>query len=162
MIRALVALALMAGAARAETRVELPDTAARLVLDDAWHQTATPGTQPIAAYRHDLGLVLAVTRADTPNPDAWIRAKRQAYAAAVEQGVRAAIPGYRRLAMHVVDAAGVPALDLEARRRGGATVVVRVLLFRTYALSLAIEVPSGGDVAVARQLAGTFAPPPRR
>jgi hypothetical protein len=39
-------------------------------------------------------------------------------------------------------------------------VIVRVLLFRTYALALAIEVPKKGDIAVARTIAQKFAPPP--
>jgi hypothetical protein len=159
-IRVLVALALATGVAHAETIVELPDTPTQLVLDDAWHRIDTKGAQPVAAYRHDAGLVLAVTRADTPNPDAWIGARKQAYADAVERGIRDALPGYKPLSKRLVDAAGIPALDIEARRAGGATVVMRVLLYRTYALALAIEVPAGVDAAIARSLAMTFAPPP--
>ena len=53
----------------------------------------------------------------------------------------------------------MPALDLEARREGGATVVVRVLLFRTYAIALAIGVPKGGELKSARGIAAAFAPP---
>jgi hypothetical protein len=56
----------------------------------------------------------------------------------------------------------VPALDIEAKRDGGATVIVRVLMFHTYALSLAIEVPKGGDLAAARAIVQAFAPPPPR
>jgi hypothetical protein len=159
-LRALVAIALATGIAHAETIVELPDTPTQLVLDDAWHQIETKGAQPVAAYRHEAGLVLAVTRADTPNADAWIGARKQAYADAVERGIRDALPGYKRLSKRLVDAAGIPVLDVEARRAGGATVVLRVLLYRTYALSLAIEVPAGGDVGIARRLALEFAPPP--
>lgn len=161
MIRVLVALALAlaTGVAHAETIVELPDTPKQLVLDDAWRRIDTKGAQPVAAYRHDAGLVLAVTRADTPNPDAWIGARKQAYADAVERGIRDALPGYKRLSKRLVDVTGIPALDVEARRAGGATVVMRVLLYRTYALALAIEVPAGGDVALARALANAFAPP---
>lgn len=162
MIRAytVLALALATGVARADTQVELPETLARLVLDDGWHRIATHGAQPVAAFRHGGGLVLAVTRADAPNPDAWIGARKQAYADAVERGIRAALPGSQRVGKQLVDAAGIPALDVEARREDGATVVVRVLLFRTYALSLAIEVPPGGDVALAREVTSGFAPPP--
>lgn len=160
MIRVLVALALASGAAHADTIVALPDTPTQLVLDDGWHRIVTRGPQPVAAYRHEDGRALAVTRADAPNADAWISAKQQAYADAVERGIHDALPGYQRVSKRLVDAAGIPALDVEARRAGGATVVVRVLLYRTYALSLAIEVPDGGDVALARRLAIEFAPPP--
>ncbi len=159
-IRVLVALALASGAANADTSVALPDTPTQLVLDDSWHAIVTKGPQPVAAYRRADGLALAVTRADAPNPDAWIRARKQAYADAVEHGIRDAVPGYKLVSKQLVDAAGIPALDVEALREGGATIVVRVLLYRTYALSLAIEVPGGGDVALARSLATQFARPP--
>lgn len=157
MIRALVTLALLVAPARAETVVELAKTPTKLALDDAWKRV--PAKDVLAAYRHDAGLVLAVTRADLPNPDAWVDGKKQAYADQIERGIKATVPGYQKVAKQLVDATGVPALDVEARRSDGATVVVRVLLFRTYALSLAIEVPKGGDVAIARALARSFAPP---
>ena len=159
--RALVAaccLALLASAAHAETLVEFPKSKAQLHLGDGWSAVSAPSLA--AAYKHDAGLVLAVTRADVPNPDAWVDKKRQAYADKVEAGIKAKLPGYKRLAKKLGDASGIPALDVEARRDGGAIVVVRVLLFRTYALSLAIEVPKGGDVALARSVAKAFAPPP--
>ena len=54
-----------------------------------------------------------------------------------------------------------PALDLEVKRDGGATIVVRVLLFWGHALALAIEVPPGADVRLARTVAASFAPPPK-
>ena len=159
----LLVLALAAGAAQAETVLELPKTKIVLVLDDAWKRIATKevagAKDLVAALKHDAGLVLAVTRADLPNPDAWVADKKQAYADQVEKGIKAKLPGYKRLAKKLVDANGIPALDVEARRDGGATVVVRVLLFRTYAMSIAIEVPKGGDVALARTIAKSFAPP---
>lgn len=164
MIRALVlaatlgvAIARTAGTADAETRIEIPRSTVQVTLDDRW--TAIHAPEVVAAFRHEGGLVLAITRADVPNPDAWIERKKQAYADQVERGIKDRIPGYKRLTRKLATANGVPALDLEARREGGATVVVRVLLFRTYALSLAIEVPKGANRAIARALVKTFAPP---
>lgn len=164
MIRALAIAAAIAitlargtGTADAETLIEVPSSTVRVTLDDHWKAVNAAGV--VAAFRHDDGLVLAITRADVPNPDAWVDRKKQAYADQVERGIKDKLPGYKRLAKKLVDANGVPALDLEARREGGATVVVRVLLFRTYALSLAIEVPKGRDRAIARALVKTFAPP---
>lgn len=157
MIRALVVALLLAGSAHAETLVEFPKTKAQLVLGDGWQPVTAPSL--VAAYKHDTGLALAVTRADVPNPDAWVAGKKQAYADKVEAGIKAELPGYKRLAKRLGDANGIPALDVEARREGGATVVVRVLLFRTYALSLAVEVPKGGDLALARSVVKTFTPP---
>ncbi|HEY5924349.1 MAG TPA: hypothetical protein VIV11_21880 [Kofleriaceae bacterium] len=161
MIRALVVVALLATAAPAETVIELPKTKATLTLADGWTRTPPPRADRaiVEIYKHDKGALLVVTRADVPNPDAWVAEKKQAYVDQVEKGIKASVPGYKRIAKKLVDANGVPALDLEAKREGGAIVVVRVLLFRTYALSLAIEVPKGGDVATARALVKTFAPP---
>jgi len=161
--RALLALVLVASAAEAETVVELPKTKTTLVLDDAWKRITakevTAAKDLVAAFKHDAGLVLAVTRAELANPDAWVAEKKQAYADQVEKGIKATVPGYKRVAKKLVDANGVPALDVEAKREGGAVVIVRVLLFRTYALALAVEVPKGGDVAFARMIAKAFAPP---
>ena len=156
MIRALVLVVLLAGPARAETVIDLPKTKVQLVLDDAWTRIAN---KDAVLFKHAAGALLAVTRADVPNTDAWIAEKKQAYADGVERGIKAKIPGYKRVAKKLVDANGVPALDVEAKREGGAIVVMRVLLFRTYALSIAIEVPKGGDAAIARALTKTFAPP---
>jgi hypothetical protein len=149
---------LVVAAARADTLIELPKTKARLDLPEGW--TAAPAPGVVAIYKHTRGAVLAVTRADVPNPSAWKSETKQAYADDIERGLRAKIAGYKRTSKKLVTAGGVPALDVEATRDSGATVLVRVLLFRTYALALAIEVPKGGDVAVARTIAQTFAPPP--
>ncbi len=160
MIRLLVALAVLCATARADTVYELPKTKARLELPDSWHRADVAGL--VASYKHAAGSVLAVTRADVPNPDAWKKddAKaRQAYADTVERGIRSRIPGYKLVRKKLGDANRVPALDVEATRDTGATVIVRVLLFRTYALSLAIEVPRKGDIAIARSIAAKLTPP---
>lgn len=150
-------VSLACATAHAETVVELPKTTARLELPDGWQTRPAPGI--VAGYSDARGALLAVTRSDVPNPDAWKSETKQAYADEVERGIRSRIPGYKRLRKKLATVAGVPALDVEAKRDGGATVIMRVLLFRTYALSLAIEVPKGADVAGARAIAASFEPP---
>jgi len=151
-IRAVVAPALLALAL-----VALPNTKASLTLDTAW--TAITAPSLVAAYQGPGGAMLAVTRAPVPNPDAWRTRTRDAYLEQVERGALAQLRGGRRLAHHHGEANGVPVLDLEVRRADGATIVLRYLLFRTYALALAIELPKGADATGARAIAASFAPP---
>jgi hypothetical protein len=159
-LHAIAVVALVVVSARAETIVELPKTKATLTLADGWARVATtPAQKVVELFKHDKGHLLAITRADVPNPDAWTSEKKQAYADQVEKGIKGKVPGYKRVAKKLGDANGVPALDVEAKRSDGAIVVVRVLLFRTYALSVAVEVPKGGDIAIARDVIKTFAPP---
>lgn len=155
MIRAIIVIAALVATASADD-VVLPQTKAKLAVTAGWH--AVPATSVVAGYRSDRGAILAVTRAQVPNPDAWRSRTRAAYVDQVERGIADHVPGYRRLARKISEIHEVPALDLEARRDNGATVVFRVLLFRSYALSLAIEVPPGGDVADARAIAAGFGP----
>jgi hypothetical protein len=160
--RAVLALGLLAAAAIAHadnsaTVLLLPNTVAKIEIPDRWKPTPSPGL--VAAYKDERGGVLAIARADIPNADAWKSEARQAYADQIERGIKASVPGYKRVAKKLSTASGVPVFDVEATREGGATLIVRLLLFRTYALSLAIEVPAKGDIAVARALAATFAPP---
>ncbi len=164
MTRALALIVLVAATASAETpakvqTIALPRSTVTLTVPDTW--TAVKATGVVAAFKADSGALLAVTRADVPNPDAWKSGTKAAYADKVERGIEAGIPGYKRTQKKLADVNGVPALDVEAKRDDGATVVVRVLLFRTYALSLAIEVPRGADVAAARAIVQAFAPPPK-
>jgi len=137
--------------------IPLPLTKATITLGAEWKPIAAPGL--VAAYRTAGGLVLAITRAQVPNIDAWRAKTREAYADAIERGVTSRIPGYRRIARALRDIEGVPALDLEARRTDGATLVIRILLFRTYALALAIEAPRKADAVTARAIATTFVIP---
>lgn len=139
--------------------IALPNTKATVTLGPEWKVIAAPSL--VAAYRSHSGPVLAITRARVPNPDAWRSKTRDAYVDEIERGVAATLPGYKRLSRTFGDANGVPVLDLEARRTGGATVVIRVLLYRTYALALAIEVPRKGDLAAARAVTKSFASPVR-
>jgi len=147
----------LAGASAAEP-VALPDTPATVDLPAAWTRGDAEGV--VLGARGPAGELLAITRARIPNPDAWRPKTREAYADQIERGIAARTKGYRRLARKVREVNGVPALDVEARRADGATLVIRVLLFRTYALALAIEVPRRLTGARARAIATSFAPPP--
>jgi hypothetical protein len=157
-IRALVIVALVGGSiARADDTIALPRTKALLQLPTGWKQL--DATSLVAAYRSPSGLVLAITRAQVPNFDAWRDQTRVAYADQIERGAIGAAPGQRKLARKLRDAGGVPALDLELRRADGTTLVLRMLLFRSYTLALAIEVPRGTTLDEARGITAKFAPP---
>jgi hypothetical protein len=158
-LTALAALAARAPAARAD-EVKLPNTRAVLDVPGGWTPTDDPaGRGLVTGYRGDRGIVLAVTRAPVPNASAYIAESRDAYADEIEHGIAARVKGYRRVSRRLAEQHGTPALDLEAKRADGATIVVRVLLFWTYALALAIEVPAGADAKIARDIAASFAPP---
>ena len=146
---ALVALALLLGApAAAADVVTLPDTRATFALDLAtWSalpiEPAAAAAGLVAAYRSPSA-TLAIARARVPNPDAWRAKTRTGYVAQIERGIAASIPGYTRTARAIGalggELDGVPMLDLEATGAAGTRYVIRVLLFRTYALTLAAEV----------------------
>jgi hypothetical protein len=140
--------------------IKLPSTRAVLDVPAGWTPIEDAERRGlVAGYRGPRGAVLAVTRAQVPNGDAHRAPTREAYVEQIERGIAAHVPGYRRIARRFGDHHGTPALDLEARREGGATIVVRVLLFWTYALALAIEVPPGADARIAREIAAGFGPP---
>ena len=121
---------------------------AQLEVPDAWQKVTIDGVA--VAYRQDKRVTLAITRNEAPNPDAWSTEKktREAYADAIERGLARAIPGYKRTRRTLATAGRVPALDLEATRDGGATVIVRVVMFRSYALTLAMAAPHGSGRTV--------------
>jgi hypothetical protein len=140
--------------------IEFPKSTAHLILPDDWKAVRAP--RVVAAYKRADGAVLAVTRADVPSSDAWSKekAKREAYAEQVAAGVRASLTGTKKLTKKLGEMNNVPALDCEGTK-DGAPVVVRVLLFRTYALSLAIELPKGADAKAlkeAREILTKFGP----
>ncbi len=138
--------------------IAFPNTSATLMLDAGW--TASEAPTIVAAYKGPSGAVLAVTRVQVPNADAWRAKTRDAYVTEIERGALAAVRGGVRISHRTSDANGVPVLDLELRREDGATLVVRYLLFRTYVLALAIELPKGVDARPARTIAASFVPPP--
>ncbi|MBA3394144.1 MAG: hypothetical protein H0T89_15965 [Deltaproteobacteria bacterium] len=137
--------------------VTLPSTRAVVDVPASW--AAVSVEEVVLARRGPAGELLAITRANVPNTDAWRAKTREAYVEQIERGIASKIRGYQKRTRRLGEVGGVPVLDLEARRDDGATIVLRILMFRTYALALAIEVPKRGAVAPARQIAGTFAPP---
>lgn len=154
-----IATAVAAATPAAAEVIALPQTKATITLGAEWKPIVAPSL--VAAYRTEGGLVLAITRAQVPNPNAWRSKTRDAYVDEIERGISSRIPGYRRLARTIGDAEGVPTLDVEARRTDGATIVIRILLYRTFALALALEVPRKADLATARMVAKSFSPPPQ-
>ncbi|MDX2087290.1 MAG: hypothetical protein SFX73_05550 [Kofleriaceae bacterium] len=153
--RTLLAALLLAGSAAAEV-VDLPNTRATVTLDTTWMPVAAPGL--VAAYKTQSGHLLAITRAQVANADAWRDKTRDAYVEQIERGLIAGSEKRVARKLHVLH--GVPTLDVELRTRDGATALIRLLLFRTYALSLAIEIPRRADVKVARAALASFTPPP--
>jgi hypothetical protein len=160
MIRVIVvmlALALPAQAQGTDQVITLPRTKATLRVPASFTRVERTGL--VVGFRDPRGTLVAVTRASLPNPEAWRAKTRDAYLEQIERGVLASIRGARKLARQALAAGGVPALDLEVRRDDGATIFVRVLAFRTYALSLALEVPKRGALDEARTIVKSFAPP---
>jgi hypothetical protein len=102
--------------------------------------------------------LLAITRARVPNADAWRKKTRDGYLEDIEKGIAKTVPGYKRISKKLGEVNTVPYLDVVATRAGGATVMIRVLAFRTYALSIAIEGSKLDDEA--KKMVTSFAPPP--
>jgi hypothetical protein len=157
-VRIALALALASSVARAEP-VTLPNSKAALDVPATW--TKVDATGVVYGAKGPTGELVAITRAQVPNPDAWRPKKREAYADLVEKGVSARIKGYKRTSRKIVELNTIPTLDLEAKRDDGATIVLRIFLYRTYALSLAVEVPKKGSLKDARAIAASFTPPPQ-
>jgi hypothetical protein len=151
-MKALAVLCVLASSAYAD-RVDLPKTKATLDVPAGW--TRHESKSAVVVYKH-AGTVLAVARVDTPNPDAWKPKTRDAYLTEIEGGLSG---GARRLARKIHEVNGVPALDLELANKDGTIVVLRVLVFRTYALTVGISVPKGTALDQARAIRATFAPP---
>lgn len=137
--------------------ITLPNTKATLHVPETWKPVEAAGI--VWGAHGPARELLAITRAQVPNPDAWRSKKRDAYIDQIERGVAARIQGYKRLAKKLGEVHAIPTLDLEARRDDGATILVRVLLYRTYALAIAIEVPRGQALRDARAIVASFAPP---
>jgi hypothetical protein len=156
-IAVMLALALPARAQGTDQVVTLPRTKTTLRVPASFTRVEKTGL--VAGFRDSRGTLLAVTRASLPNPEAWRSKTRDAYLDQIERGVLASIRGARKLARQAHSANGVPALDLEVRRDDGATILVRVLAFRTYALALALEVPRRGSLDEGRAIVKSFAPP---
>ena len=153
---ALLGLLVPVGAAHADV-VTLPNTKATIDLPKAWSQVTADGV--VLGAKGPAAEVLAITRAPVPNPDAWRTKKRDAYIDQIERGVSAKVKGYKRVSRKLLEVATIPVLELEAKRDDGATLVFRIILYRTYALALVIEVPKRASAKDARAIAATFTPP---
>lgn len=157
---ALVAVAglLLAQAARADV-IKLPATRATLELDVATWTAVTPDVQHglVLGYTQP-NATLVIARAPVPNPAAWRAKTRDAYVDQIERGLAASIIGYQRTARTIGEVGGVPMFDLEARGAGTTAFAIRVLMFRTYALTLVVEVPRAA-LAPARAITRSFGVP---
>lgn len=165
--------------------VDLPETPAQLVLDEKWlaepdgaDDADRSGLMRVVALYRDrgsaTGLSLVVMRFDAPNAAAWRPTTRAAYLDDIEAGIAAACPsaasavrtscrGYRRIKRVLFHSQGVPAMDLHAVNQAGATLLFRLLLFRTYTILAAVEVPPRSASAAttrARRALATFTPSP--
>ncbi len=156
-MKAVIALALAATVAHAEP-VAIPKSKALFDVPSRWTKLAD-NPSLVAAYKSPSGIVLAMTRAAVPNIAAWLKESREAYVLEVENGAVAAAPGARRTARKLADINGVPTLDLELKRSDGTTLVLRILLFRSYALAATLEVPKGGSVDEARAITAKLTAP---
>jgi hypothetical protein len=116
----------------------------RLALPAGWTDASAAGPAMVSGHRHEpSGARLAITRVDYPNPAAW--QQEAAFFEQVEDGVRAAAPGYARLHRRQLRLGRVPAMDLSFRRRtgdGAEVVHMRFLFFRRYTLALALAAPA--------------------
>lgn len=162
-LASLLLLAIVAGriAVAAAEPVALPGSKALFDVPKTWTPLPRP-TEPVVAAWQRGASVLAVSRAAVPNTSAWIKGSRDGYAQEVERGAVTAVAGTRLLARALADLNGVPTLDLELRRPDGTQLVIRILLFRTYALAATLEVPKGEPLGEARAIVRSLtAPKPR-
>ena len=140
----------------------LPETRASLDVDTrTWNIVVPTPAGLTAAYTTKSGGSLAITKTRIPNPDAWRDKTRDAYINEVERGIATSVPGYKRTKRVIVAASDAPRgdgtgeapyLDIEARTSRNTVLAIRVLLYRTYALTIAVEVPRA-DAAQARSAA---------
>jgi hypothetical protein len=142
----LALLVLLAAPALADGEAVLRHAEHRFEIELAggpWREVAIGETPPVAGWKNDAaGAVLAITRVDYPNADAW-RGKARFFED-VEAGLREATRSYRRLDRQRHKLGRVPAMDLTFRHERGdddEVVLTRFLFFRTYSLALTIAVP---------------------
>lgn len=139
-------LALLAAPALADGEAVLRHAEHRFeieLLGGPWREVPIGEVQPVAGWMNDeAGAVLAITRVNYPNADAW-RGKDRFFAD-VEAGLRETTEGYRRLGRRTHRLGRVPAMDLTFRHQradGSEVVLTRFIFFRTYSLALTVAVP---------------------
>jgi hypothetical protein len=153
-----VLVALLAAPALADGEAVMRHAEHRFEIELAsgpWREVPIGEVQPVAGWMNDeLGAVLAITRVDYPNADAW-RGKDRFFEE-VEAGVREHTEGYRRLGRRTHKLGRVPAMDLTFRHQRGdghEVVLTRFIFFRTYSLALTVAVPGEAYGERRRQLA---------
>ena len=128
----------MIAAIAAVVTIAIADQPAQLVVDDRWQAVAAAPVPdgPALVMRDDRGDLLAVTVAQAPNTDAWIKKKRDAYEQAIVDGF-VATPGVTVKKHATSMVMGTPCVDLVLDRSG--PVAVRLLLFRTRTVAIAVS-----------------------
>ncbi len=155
-MKAVLAIVLLASVASAEP-VAIPHSKALFDVPKTWSKLPDDPAL-VGAWKRGTS-TMAVTRAQVPNLGAWIKTSRETYVAEVERGAIAAVAGTKKLSRAFADIHGVPTLDLELRRPDGSQLVIRYLLFRSYALAVTIEVAKNGSLDEARAIAKKLTAP---
>jgi hypothetical protein len=116
----------------------------QLDLGDGWQRTAAASPALAAwTWRVSDG-VASLTRIDAAPAGAWLA--RDDFFAGVERGLAAEVDGYTRARRRIGRLGRVPFMDIWYRFRSPAGelrgVAMRMLFFRHYVLTLAIEAPA--------------------
>lgn len=132
--------------ARADTSIDKKHRY-RISLGTGWRPKTVAGSSlaPLIGYEHKPSrALLAISRINYPNLDAWRKKTREAYLDQVVEGVEASVKEFRRMARRSLMLGEVPALDLVFQHQtvsGREVVLMRFLFFRRYVLALAVTVP---------------------
>lgn len=136
-MKALVVLALLCATATADD-YKLGD-AAVFAAPAGWTEAKKPKAQdgPALVMKTEAGGLLAVTVAMAPNTGAYRRREKQAYLDDVVAGF-AGTAGVKVVKSKIGKQGSVPSIDLWLKR-GKEEVSVRVLLFRTRTVGIAVS-----------------------
>ncbi len=150
---ALVALLLSSGTLQAEPRTRIDEERRyKLALDESWQEH--PPSDTTLVFRGRSGLAASVTSFDSANRAAFRPKERDAFANAIEQGLRESQPGFRSVKSELARVDRVPRLDLVFSRRGVAgreTVHMRFLFRYRFSVVATVIVPAGSGRKVTRQ-----------
>jgi hypothetical protein len=140
MLGALLFLTLTAPPSHADT-IKNKGAYFQLHLPAGWRRIkASPGSEKLlVSYRDGSGQVLAVVQASHPNRGAW--RNRKEFFDHVEAGFKKATTGYKQLYRRVRKLGRVPSMEIDfTHEREGRTemVMVKIIFFRTFTLSLSI------------------------
>lgn len=143
-MKSLIVLALLCGTAAADTHKIGEDEPAVLKVSGDWEKAKTPDAPdgPALVMKTDDGGLLAVTVAKTSNTSAYRRKLKQAFLDDVVAGFTA-MEGVTVTDSKIGKQGKVPSVDVWMKR-GKQEIAVRVLLFRSKTIGVAV---SGGDKA---------------